>query len=297
MRLVALAVLCIAGVVFADARTDLDAAQKALEARIAAKASLLAPEQSVDVEAGLGKTAAGAIGFAAIEAIGYTFKWMVFSGGWYWQTTDQYTTFYYLTQDNRNTYGATLALYVDRIGTTPSEWADLVVSVAQSNNATFSSQKVLSTFAGQSAYYTSYTYTTTYTWKVESWTFQHSGQAYEYRLFTTLTDWNTYSSMYGIVKQGLFFPQSTVAKQVVTTEPVKPFLDYYAAPNGSITFNLPAHSNEIYIYDIKGKLIRSLVNTKVWDGKDALGISVSSGFYVSNIRSGGEQYRAKISKP
>jgi len=66
-------------------------------------------------------------------------------------------------------------------------------------------------------------------------------------------------------------------------------------PNTIIAFTIPydlTNSQTVLnIYDIQGKLIRTLVNEKLpagnylskWDGKNSEGISVSSGVYIYNI--------------
>ena len=66
-------------------------------------------------------------------------------------------------------------------------------------------------------------------------------------------------------------------------------------PETTISFNLKdAGRVSIYIYNMRGQMIRKLVDTQmlagnhsvVWDGRDSMGRSVSSGTYLYRMQSG-----------
>ncbi len=77
-------------------------------------------------------------------------------------------------------------------------------------------------------------------------------------------------------------------------------------PSTTISINIPAKlSNslvELNIYDIRGRLIKSVLNKNLsagnylyrWDGKNDNGVSVSSGVYITNLRAAGQMSSAKI---
>ena len=74
-------------------------------------------------------------------------------------------------------------------------------------------------------------------------------------------------------------------------------------PEVSITYAIPHLTQvEINIYDINGRLVRSLVNqpqkagwyTVVWRGKNDLGARVSSGMYIVRVQAGFDSHTQKI---
>lgn len=67
-------------------------------------------------------------------------------------------------------------------------------------------------------------------------------------------------------------------------------------PTTTITYNLPEAANVVLkIYNVLGKEVRTLLNTRqqpgtqsvVWDGRNELGVKVSSGVFVCRLQAGG----------
>jgi len=76
-------------------------------------------------------------------------------------------------------------------------------------------------------------------------------------------------------------------------------------PSTTITFELPpgeTRSVELYIHDLRGKLVRKLLDrpfppgrhSVVWDGKDEKGIDAPSGIYFYTLVTGGERRTGKM---
>ena len=66
-------------------------------------------------------------------------------------------------------------------------------------------------------------------------------------------------------------------------------------PTTSISFNLKKSENaSLVIFNLKGQKVKQLINEQlsaglhsvVWDGKDKMGNSVSSGIYLYKLKSG-----------
>lgn len=236
------------------------------------------------------------VGSAVITYTPYNFQWMIFSGGWYWNSSDQYSSFYTIDQNYENyaSYSASITLYIWRSTGTAYDHAVTGVTVATKNNATIYQNKTLTTFNGFTAYYNSYSYTTTYQWSVDEWHFTVAGVSYTYKIFTTVADWNANSTYYNLLKIGLFFPAQTLSKSTASI-PLRPQISYYPNTNGSVTFSgLPSNA-KLFIYDISGNLIRSIVGN-TWDGLTDSGTRVTSGFYVTNIKMAEGESNIKIFK-
>lgn len=234
---------------------------------------------------GLPKTLA-TVGSAVITYSLYNFQWMIFSGGWYWSSSDQYSSFYTIDQrhDDFTSYKAFLSLWIYRTATTAYNCAVTGITIANGNSATIYENKTLTEFNGNTAYYNSYSYTSNsgYSYSVDEWYFTVSGTTYQYKIFTTIDDWNANKTLYGLLKTGLIFPIQTLTK-TTTTPTAKPLISYYPNLNGSVTFSgLPINAN-LFIYDISGNLIRNITGN-TWDGLTNAGNKVSSGFYVTNIK-------------
>ncbi len=84
---------------------------------------------------------------------------------------------------------------------------------------------------------------------------------------------------------GFDFSSSPIAKSRDDAQPRDMFA-YYPAANGGVRFEGTGQFDRIYIYNLSGKLIRSLSNTNAWDGLDDAGKPVRSGYYVSNLNVG-----------
>jgi hypothetical protein len=179
-----------------------------------------------------------------------------------------------------------LNLYIWRSTGTSYDHAVNGINVAISNSATIYNNKTLTTFNGYTAYYNSYSYTTTNQWSVDEWHFTVAGVSYTYKIFTTVADWNINGTYYGFLRIGLIFPASSLIKATVSTLE-KPKISYYSNLNGSVTFSGLSSNSNLFIYDISGKLIRSIVGN-TWDGLTNAGTKVKSGFYVTNIKMDGE---------
>jgi hypothetical protein len=74
-------------------------------------------------------------------------------------------------------------------------------------------------------------------------------------------------------------------------------------PSTVIPFELPvAGQVTLEIYDVRGRLVRRLVNGQLpagfhsatWDGRDHSGRGVASGLYLSMLRAGGETITRKL---
>lgn len=74
-------------------------------------------------------------------------------------------------------------------------------------------------------------------------------------------------------------------------------------PSTKITFRIPQPEDvEIKIFNIRGREVRSLINSRliagehsiVWDGKNNLGVNVASGVYIYQLRAGSYQQSRKM---
>jgi len=74
-------------------------------------------------------------------------------------------------------------------------------------------------------------------------------------------------------------------------------------PSTVIPFELPAAGQvTLEIYDVRGRLVRRLVNEQlpagyhsaIWDGRDHAGHGVASGIYLSMLRAGGATITRKM---
>lgn len=302
-RLIFIAILSISmgglsGVLAETNQIGNDDYQRSLNARIAnlemnlsklnnLQASFVSPKQKV----GLPKQGAdrallaSTVGSAVITYSPYNFEWMIFSGGWYWNSTDQYSSFYSISQNYyvSLTYSAILSLSIYRTSTTAYDEAVTGIIVATTDKATILENKTQTTFNGYPAYYNSFTYTTTSSWSIDEWYFTVSGTTYRYSIFTTVADWNANKTYYNLLKIGVVLPTKTLSKSNSKSQ-FKPFVSYYSAPNGTINFSgLPNNNSMLFIYDIAGTLIRNL-NGNTWDGLSNDGLKVTNGFYVTNIK-------------
>lgn len=270
----------------AELADNMDALTQAKIALMKAPAGAVAAKK-IDGAPALRKEAA-TIGYAEIKSSDYNFEWMLFSGGWYWNTSDDYSSFYDLDQDfeDFSTYNATFTLFVYRTSTTPYEAATTDINVANSLSATIYKNRVDTTFAGEQAYRNSYSYVNSgYNFSVDTWSFSNSGVTYKYRIFTLVDDWNANYSIYLLMANlGLDFSDSPVAKR--REDALPQMFAYHPAPGGRVHFQGTEQFDRIYIYDLAGKLIRSLSRTNAWDGLDNAGKPVRSGYYVSNLHVG-----------
>jgi flagellar hook assembly protein FlgD len=74
-------------------------------------------------------------------------------------------------------------------------------------------------------------------------------------------------------------------------------------PSTTLTFSIPEGGHaELVVYDITGRIVRTLVSgpvsagthTKVWDGRDDSGQAVSSGIYLSRLKTGKHSATVKM---
>lgn len=237
------------------------------------------------------------VGSATISHYLYNFRWLIFSGGWYWKSTDEYSSFYYIHQsyEDFSKYGASLMLQIYRISGSPYYMASLGIDLANENNAKIYSNKSLTTFDGHTAYYNSYTYLSSgYTWSVDEWFFSDSGITYSYKIFTLLSDWVKNSTYYNFLRIGFYF-KNGVSSQNESTDRTRPSISYFPKPNGSITFSGVPENSELFIYDLSGKLIQRVYGDS-WNGRCRFGSKVQSGFYISNIKMPDGEVSVKILK-
>jgi len=276
--------------VFASEVDDLIAVQQSIMSKISSHPTLsktAADVQKVplsDKPEGLPKVMTS-VGSAVITYPPYNFEWMIFSGGWYWKSTDEYASFYSITQiyNDPSVFGAFLDLSIHRLAGTPYDHAVAGITVAVSNDATIYENKTLATLNGVSCYYNSYSYKRlSITYSVDEWHFTVGGTSYTYRIFTTVSDWNENKTYYSLLKIGLILHRAVTAKSLPAAA-VKPHISYYPNLNGTVTFlGLPS-SAYLYIYDMQGNLLRNLEGN-TWDGLTNSGNKVTKGFYVTNIK-------------
>jgi len=125
-------------------------------------------------------------------------------------------------------------------------------------------------------------FATTYRWKVIAFNNAGDGEASETRSFTTIEEHTS-------VDEATTAP---IVTELLTNFP-NPF-----NPETTIRFALSNESNlEIIIYNVRGQLIRTLVNGNmssgvhnvVWNGRDDNGDPVGSGMYFYRMRAGDYQ--------
>ena len=136
--------------------------------------------------------------YANIQSSTYPFQWLIFTGGWYWELNDtSYAAFYDIMQYYRNysTYNAFFHLMIYTTSTTPSAAAQVGITVANSYSATIYINQGADSIGVPkiSAIRNSYAYNSGGNWSVDDWYFFYKGTTYQYRIFTTVSDWNTTS--------------------------------------------------------------------------------------------------------
>ena len=78
-------------------------------------------------------------------------------------------------------------------------------------------------------------------------------------------------------------------------------------PSTTITFDIPGLPSEkqhvtVTVYDIRGRRVTTLIDSDLepgshkvhWNGRNDIGESVSSGFYLYTLKAGGEVYTRKM---
>ena len=88
--------------------------------------------------------------------------------------------------------------------------------------------------------------------------------------------------------------------------PLAPSLKAYPNPfnpSTTIAYAVPARGPvSVLIYDVKGRLVRTLIDedhepgnyTAVWNGRSGSGVEVASGIYFSEFRTGSESRVEKL---
>ena len=241
-------------------------------------------DSSPDGHQALPKTVA-TIGSASITYPPYGFEWKIVPYGWYWESSDEILpSFYSFTQGFKDfdVFSAFLVTEI-HLNSTAYQAAEIDMELAQSYDATMYETMTSTTFNGYPAYHNAYAYSTDLDISVDSWFFDVNGTVYAFVIFTTVQDWNENNALYLMMRSLLQFPGTTLAKTRPSQTHGKPVIQYYPAPDGSVSFSYVPHNSELFVYDLRGKLIRQLSGS-TWDGLDHTGKRVSSGFYVTNIK-------------
>lgn len=220
------------------------------------------------------------IGSATITYSKYPFEWLIIPGGWYWESTDEYTSFYFIKQrhENFSTYKATLGLDIYKINISPLDAATAGVNRATNNNANFYEKKVKTTFNGYTAYKNSFVEDY---FSYDEWYFEINNQTYTYQIFTTVNDWNENKNLYTVLTLGLILPENTLSKSNAISN--KTYNISYINSNNITKFlNVPKNTT-MNIYNIKGVLLKTLYYNQPWDGTSSKGKISPPGFYISKI--------------
>ena len=102
-------------------------------------------------------------------------------------------------------------------------------------------------------------------------------------------------------------PQLSIEEEIIKPQNFFNFTNYPNPfnPQTTITFSLSRNTKEVElnIYNIKGELVRNLMNNKVmnsgnhfiqWDGKNKEGKEVSSNVYIYRLRVGDKSVTKKM---
>jgi hypothetical protein len=264
------------------------------------KASVRAAPQST-----LRAQSSGSGCFAQIVSGTYPIRWMVISGGWYWDFDDSSAASFYTwfqEFEDYSVYSALFALYIFTSPTTASAEAQAAVELAASLNATIFENKTADSIGtpGVPALWVSFSYQSASlgSMSVDDWYFSQGGTVYLLRIFTPLLDFTLNGDFYYLLKEvGIFFENNNLAKSVSSAGD-RPFLYAYSAP-GSSSIRLMGFPSDgpLYIYGLTGALLRTLpAGTRSWDGADDRGAPVAKGFYISNYRGPNHSCTLKFSR-
>lgn len=299
-----LLIALLAGSLHADVLSDMQAATSKRQQRAidrGAKPSVAARKAPSAAKArGIDAIAAAANSYADIRSSAYNFEWLLPSGGWYWDSDTSYSTFDVIFQEfnDISTFEATISLLVFNGSPNPQTLAQGAVDDASLEaNYAANAEVYDTTFADNPAFYNSYAYTSSgFDWSYDQWYFINDGVTYLFEIFTTLDDWNANGPFYLTVAEvGVTFNQTGAAKQA-NQETSRPKISYFPTLDGRTQFTANGFGTDIYIYDVNGRLVRSLSGTNIWDGKDVSGSTVGTGFYVSNVKTPQGIYRMKMLK-
>lgn len=282
---------------------DLQAAASSKEAAKAAKGvSSVTAEKKLTMAKSVGSLAATAAAesFAEIRSSAYGFEWLLLSGGWYWDSDSTYVSFDEITQDfnDLDTFAATFSLLIFADALDPQTLANQdITDNSGKTNYSAVEEATETTFAGETAYYNSYAYTSAAVdWSYDKWFLVNDNVTYMFEVFTTLEDYNANATLYMLMADvALTFSQASIGKSVADATRA-PAISYYPARDGSVRFDLAGLQSDLYIYGVDGSLVRTLRGTSIWDGKDMAGRSVSTGYYVTNIKSDLGTFPLKVLK-
>lgn len=229
--------------------------------------------------------ASGTFGFAEIKATDYNFSFLIYPG-WYWESSDEYTSFYVIEQKYNEfaTYNAYFSLYVYRNSNTPLSAATSDLNVANMYNPTITQNKTETTFANQNAYWNAYSYTIgSMAFQLNTWSFSYLGITYQYRIFTSATDWNTNKELYLDMTNGFtLFPVSTNSIQIAK-RPGFSVKTYPNPTNGKIAYESDVNLNSCTISNLSGQVLIHKIINDLYGEIDISGLS--QGYYVLNFES------------
>lgn len=241
-------------------------------------------------------------GFGSLKSEKHNFDWMIFSDGWYWESSDTLSNYYYMDQNNNDEtlFLAILSLNIYKSAVSANFLANDDADYAKSKSAEIAAEQVADTVGGNNAIYNSYSFEIDeVVVSYDNWYFTNNGITYCYSILTTLEDWNENGLTYLLMQEGLVFEDLASVKHNKDNRSSM-FVKYYETMAGKVNFDISYDNgnkvNEIFVYDVKGKLVRRLFNTSVWDGCDELGNKINSGFYVTNIKMKGREFRVKVFK-
>lgn len=233
-------------------------------------------------------------GYAEIKATDYNFSFLLFPG-WYWETTDEYTSFYVIDQkyNDFGTFGAYFSLYVYRNSTSALSAATSDLNVANSYDPVIYQDKTETTFAGQTAYWNSYSYEVgTLIFHTDTWSFSYMGVTYKYKIFAISSDWDLNKDMYLDMTNGFtFFSNSTNAIQPVSGTNF--FVKTYPNPtNGEINFESNTNLKSYTVSNLAGQV---LYNKNIDDLDGYIDISgLAKGYYIFKFESSNGDMVRKI---